>query len=119
MKRNILFRGLHTDGGGWVEGALIFYPESDSKEIYCASQTEFNLMENYEVIPETVGQFTGLTDKNGKKLFKGDRIKNKFGTYVIEFQDGCFWACNEKEEDNVPLYVHNQESEIIGNIHEK
>lgn len=62
-------------------------------------------------------QFTGLDDSRMENIYEGDILKNDFGTYVVEFSDGCFHACNVAEEDNVPLYVHNQNSEIIGNIH--
>lgn len=61
---------------------------------------------------------TGLDDSRMENIYEGDILKNNFGTYVVEFNDGCFWACNIEEEDNVPLYVHNQNSEIIGNIHD-
>jgi hypothetical protein len=62
-------------------------------------------------------QFTGLDDSRMENIYEGDILKNDFATYVVEFSDGCFHACNTEEEDNVPLYVHNQNSEIIGNIH--
>lgn len=62
---------------------------------------------------------TGLTDSSFENIYEGDILKNGFGTYVVEFYDGCFWACNTEEEDNVPLYVHNETSEIIGNINDE
>lgn len=61
--------------------------------------------------------FTGLSDSRLENIYEHDILKNDFETYVVKFYDGCFWACNTEEEDNVPLYVHNQNSEIIGKIH--
>ena len=73
--RPIIFRGKRVDGGGWVEG---YYTHSDSYWIRVIKRDEDGnviFSRIYEVLPETVGQFTGLEDKEGKKIWEDDIIR--------------------------------------------
>lgn len=138
--REIIFRGLRTDGKGWVYGSFL-------KELYnsyiveCVDQTRYAFT-NISVIPETVGQFTGLTDKNGAKIWEGDRLripadlwigdvsvgKNK-GTFkddaFVEYYGGSF-RINQIGNDSKLYYGVIDMSrntgadvvEVIGTIHD-
>ena len=87
MNREILFRGKRLDNGEWIEVDAI--TQSDGRVFaivgwdYAANKTPCNFYA-LEVDPATIRQFTGMTDKNGKKIFEGD---------VVRFEDYC---CVEK-----------------------
>ena len=84
--REILFRGKRKDNGEWVKGSL--WDEIPGELVGIA---QYGSCVFHHVDLETVGQFTGLTDKNGKKIFEGDvfHLDDEVVAVVI-FQDGCF-----------------------------
>ena len=127
--REILFRGKRLDNGEWIQGDIVQFPVHGVVRIV----EQESSYKDAEVDSDTVGQFTGLTDKNGRKIFEGDIIHLEysqvffggeyFGEYTAEvsYKEGCFITdgINNGDEIETPLSgFDNDEVEIIGNIHD-
>ena len=123
----ILFRGKRTDNGKWVEGYLM-RPDPNA----CVAYELFDCAIGYQVsytvgfmfhpvIPATVGQYTGLTDKTGKKIFEGDvvqmRTSGLSGRGEIVFKDGAFVIDDKKRKRFYYMY-HDAVYRVEGNIHD-
>ena len=141
--REILFRGKDFVTGKWVQGDLLHI--SSGCIIYHGSQTESEIKENTGaaiellidevsvVKPKTVGQFTGLTDKSGVKIFEGDifivetfKIDVGYFNSVFYCEDVKTMRCVSTEYQARKNYIeheykndlHNYKKNIIGNVHE-
>ena len=132
--REFLFRGqtrrkgqkVWMDGSpvdsNWVEGYGVCMGKGDFSIIYAGDHVE-----KFVVYTDTVGQFTGLTDKNGKKIFEGDIVhcisRTDMAIMVVIFEDGEFrMVLLEKYKDYIPgcgfYAIRCFDKEIIGNIHD-
>ena len=119
----ILFRGKRTINGDWVYGDFVHGNERkslrDSIFVYDSETQSFN---DYEINPSTLGQYTGLTDKNGKRIFEGDIIrKTNKGRYPEIFTANIYTKFPAKEEVHYgpcERFTESCEYEIIGNIHD-
>lgn len=133
--REILFRGKRTDNGKWVEGGYIPLDVDSGYEYIvepCNYASTFSALDKIKlnsilVIPETRGEFTGLTDKNGRKIFEGDIVEcwsegvkargtvqqRIDGLWIIypAWQKRIMWGLCPDNNGNTTV-------EIVGNIHD-
>lgn len=116
MNREILFRGKRADNGAWETGSRVAERMGTSEErIFIADK-----MTGYHtpIIPSTAGQYTGLTDKNGVKIFECDVLRFRSGDYVVKWCNGHSKFLQVSKSFSRELYICIKESEVIGNIHD-
>jgi uncharacterized phage protein (TIGR01671 family) len=131
--RDIKFRGQKVDNKEWVYGG--YYEWNGKSYIVQKDIWDLTKLEAYliEVIPETVGQYTGLKDKNGKEIYEGDLLKltTKYGSTIKKVKWGSYnddeyvyngegWICNGDFISDMgwETYGHPKyEIEVVGNIH--
>lgn len=114
MNREILFRGKRVDSSEWFEGSY-WLSRSAVRETTYITDGYGNL---FRVIPETVGQFTGLTDKNDAKIFEGDILKFRSGIYSVEWDNEHSKFLQRDGQFSRELHIWIAKSEIVGNIHD-
>ena len=145
--REVIFRGKRTDNGEWVYG---YYTKAryflNKKEMHIIFEPDVEAFPHCEftgyeeVLPETVGQYTGLTDKNGVRIFEGDILDvssdvayggvavHRLGYFVVEFHNGCFMKSalddpqlsffDNAKRKGLYHFISTDIHKIVGNIHD-
>ena len=145
--RELLFRGKRVDNGEWVEGQTVVVIHQDDNDLIFMPQhgedVKADPMEGndraltsiygnyYQILPQTVEQYTGLTDKNGKKIFEGDIVEYPIesGGYkeenihevVFENRHGTAYfgiKLRNIETWGFDMLVPSKLMKVIGNIHD-
>lgn len=119
--REIKFRGLRTDGKGWIFGDLKRVNDTRFGGRWTYIWVDTDEIEDegeyIQVEPHTVGQFTGRKDINNIEIFEGDKILHGESERFIEYRGTNFCATRLEKTESI-LLSFCKEPQIIGNIHE-
>lgn len=127
---NVIFRGKRIDNGEWIEGSVVKDPSIFGKT-WIVEVINENIVNWHRIYPGTRGQFTGLTDINGKKIFEDDVVKTKYGRLcaVTWFSSRAHCGWDLTPVNDVENIVHRKPPtdydlwdgrnlEVVDNVHD-
>lgn len=123
MEDRYLFKAKRKDNGEWVQGALLLH-DTDAATIFNQHPADGSL-QGFEVDPSTLCQCTGLKDKNGKRIWENDIVRDKHGNFYKAFWQNNYyqssWICIKSAK--LPIgakwslwNIKSFEIEVVGNI---
>ena len=124
--REILFRGKRIDTGEWVYGYVAIHTiigeETELKTVIVQKTDKIYQYNSWIVDPETVGQYTGLKDKNGKKIFEGDVLEGNIANLVVAYEGATFiayWFDHDYDYGKEKMWCNLVEGgKVIGDVHD-
>jgi len=124
--REILFRGKRTDNGEWVEGTFTKYGPTGA-ELNWIVPKYASYLYAFEIDADTVGQFTGLTDMKGRRIFEGDIVEggdfnaeDNYGVIFWDAEDACWEICGQEPNNLCADFTQywGRDVEVIGNVYD-
>lgn len=128
MDREVLYRGKRVDNGEWIFGDLIenqgrfyIYQASNITTLPWDAKNQIAVC-GYEIEPETRGEYTGLKDRNGKRIFEGDVVETPWDGWshgrLVHYKNGLFKAGTTSLCSFIGADSPEYHCEVIGNIHD-
>ena len=120
MKREILFRAKRLGNGEFIEGSLTVDCHGNCCIYHPLNVPIFGGFQYFDIDPETVGQYTGIDDREGEKIFEGDifKIGAENNIYTVRFDYGCFLAYENDVQVGILAELATMFIKKIGNIHD-
>lgn len=120
--RTIKFRGYNPKNQKWIYG---YYFVNRHQHFIVSDELAppTNTWEDYEVLPETIGQYIGRNDKNGTEIYEGDIVRAKYSSIeegkIVSEEQPVVWDIMSSLFTVISLYGDELDFEVIGNIHER